>query len=446
MAVAVKRGDNEILMSAQHFEIKAVEEDGAPRMLSFVGSDETPDRDNDIISVNGWDLKNFKMNPVFLWAHDYRTPPIGRAVKVAKEDGKLVFDIEFPEKGVYPFADLVYNLYKGGFMKATSVGFIGKDFEPRNDDAVKDLPEWRRGRKYKKQELLELSAVPVPANPMALQRAKSLGFINDEEESAVQAFMDGTFDGNALKAFKGLEGAYRAETTPETDPEDNKPEETPTPEGTEEGTNTPTGTEEQPQTPSENVENVEKSTDNVVKGGPVTVDVEKGIVTIELEGIGARSFTFEFLKQVDAVAVMKAGATLSKKNKDLLKAASDSILEVLASSESSNEEDKPPVPPDSAKGQKGVDGEGNETAGDPETPESTETPAEETPAPEGKDGEGEEDDKPEGSDDEDVIEIVDTEEETIEFDFGDEEVDAEGVKAAIQGAVKETLDKATGKV
>lgn len=89
----------------------------------------------------------------FLWAHDYTVPPIGRALDVRAVNNQLVFDIEFPVKGIYPLADSVYELYKGGFMKATSVGFQGKEFEPRQGG----------GTLYKKQELLELSAVPVPA-------------------------------------------------------------------------------------------------------------------------------------------------------------------------------------------------------------------------------------------------------------------------------------------
>nr|WP_282599866.1 HK97 family phage prohead protease [Paenibacillus dendritiformis] len=68
--------------------------------------------------------------------------------------------------------DTVYELYKGGFMKATSVGFPVKEFEPRQGG----------GTLYKKQELLELSAVPVPANPEALKFAKSIGLVTNATE------------------------------------------------------------------------------------------------------------------------------------------------------------------------------------------------------------------------------------------------------------------------
>ncbi|OKP90163.1 hypothetical protein [Paenibacillus sp. P32E] len=52
------------------------------------------------------------------------------------ENKQLAFDIEFLVKGLYPLADTVYVLYKGGFMKATSVGFQGKELEPHDKAAV----------------------------------------------------------------------------------------------------------------------------------------------------------------------------------------------------------------------------------------------------------------------------------------------------------------------
>lgn len=153
-------------------QVKQLKSPTENRVLRFIGSTETEDRERDVIRATGWQLENYKKNPVFLWAHDYTVPPIGRALDVRVVDKQLVFDIEFPVKGLYPLADTVYELYKGGFMKATSVGFQGKEFEPRQGG----------GTLYKKQELLELSAVPVPANPEALQLAKSKGLVTSATE------------------------------------------------------------------------------------------------------------------------------------------------------------------------------------------------------------------------------------------------------------------------
>ena len=70
------------------------------RILRFIGSNEARDRDGDIILASGWELDNYKKNPVFLWAHDYTIPPIGRALSVEVNKKQLRFDSEFSEKGV----------------------------------------------------------------------------------------------------------------------------------------------------------------------------------------------------------------------------------------------------------------------------------------------------------------------------------------------------------
>lgn len=168
-----------------NFKVKTVgaEED---RVLRFIGSTETPDRDGDVISADGWELDRYRENPVFLWAHDYKTPPIGKAVRVWVENKKLMFDIEFATADINPFADTIYKLYRGGFLNATSVGFVGKQAVERDDAAVKDTPSWQVGVKFTQQELFELSAVPVPSNPTALQTAKAKGYITATEQESVE--------------------------------------------------------------------------------------------------------------------------------------------------------------------------------------------------------------------------------------------------------------------
>ena len=113
-------------------EVKDVEN----RILEIAGSTEDKDRFGDIIKASGWKLKPFKNNPVFLWAHDYSQPPIGRATRVwiDKETNKLMFKIEFAGSEVYEFADTIYKLYLGGFLHATSVGFIPLDWEGKSEE------------------------------------------------------------------------------------------------------------------------------------------------------------------------------------------------------------------------------------------------------------------------------------------------------------------------
>jgi uncharacterized protein len=147
------------------------------RILDFVGSSEEPDRMGDIVRVNGWKLDNYLKNPVFMWAHDYKSPPIGKCVKVWKSKGELKFRIEFAPKETYEFADTCYKLYKGGYLNAVSVGFAP------DEEGCKDIDGG--GYEYTSQELLELSGVPIPANADALVSARQAKVITMKEFKAV---------------------------------------------------------------------------------------------------------------------------------------------------------------------------------------------------------------------------------------------------------------------
>jgi len=165
----------ELIHKTLDFEVKQVG-DPKDRTLEFVGSTADMDRYGDVIEVEGWDLKNYKKNPVFLWTHDYKQPPVGKAVKVGKTEKGLLFQVKFPTPEEYAFADTVYKLYLGGYLRATSVGFRDLEREP-----ITDKEGRQTGFRYKKQELYELSAVPVPANPSALIMAVQKGVVSPQE-------------------------------------------------------------------------------------------------------------------------------------------------------------------------------------------------------------------------------------------------------------------------
>ncbi|MBT4073541.1 MAG: hypothetical protein HOC77_05985 [Chloroflexi bacterium] len=162
------------------FSVRAVEGDGADLSpdvdgghekiedgpLTLIASTSQEDRAGDVVSASGWDLTAYKANPVFLWAHDYRRPAIGKCVKVwvqdASDGGRLMASIEFAPT---PFAQEIRSLYAAGFMRGVSVGFRAIEMEPRTGSSG------RRGVLFKRQELLEISAAPVPVNAGALVRA-----------------------------------------------------------------------------------------------------------------------------------------------------------------------------------------------------------------------------------------------------------------------------------
>ena len=170
----------EMIRKLMPVEVKEV----GDRTLEIAGSTEDKDRMGDIIRASGWKLGPFKKNPVFMWAHRYDDPPIGRANKVwvDKETNRLMFNVEFAGPEVYEFADTIYKLYKGGFLHATSVGFIPLDWEGKDEENT--IPKFE-GNVFTRQELLELSAVPVPANANALVNARDSGLITIKEFEAL---------------------------------------------------------------------------------------------------------------------------------------------------------------------------------------------------------------------------------------------------------------------
>lgn len=154
------------------------------RRLIMIGTDETRDRDGDIIRLSGWKMDNYRKNPVFLWAHNYGSVPIARAEKVTKrkDPPRMEFQLVFPTKGIYPFADMILELYDGKFINTSSVGFIPAKWEPIPEEEKGDTDN-PYGRLYVSQELLELSGCAVPSNPNALQNAlkgKDFGFKQDD--------------------------------------------------------------------------------------------------------------------------------------------------------------------------------------------------------------------------------------------------------------------------
>lgn len=130
------------------------------RTIKFLISTDSIDRDGDVLDPKGWQVDAYKKNPVVLWSHDYSSLPVAKAISMETTKNGLAAVAEFPAKGVHPFADTVYELLKGGFLSAASVGF-----KPIEQEKAADR---EKGYNYSRQELLEFSVVPIPANPEAL--------------------------------------------------------------------------------------------------------------------------------------------------------------------------------------------------------------------------------------------------------------------------------------
>jgi len=150
-------------------EIEALTEKVGEKLLAIASTD-TKDRVGDVVKVDGWDLKNFKKNPILLFAHKYDEPPIGYAKNIKIQNNQLVFEPIFHEITQLAREIKAMFMAEPPIMKAWSVGFIPLQFDEQDRHIIA------------KQELLEISAVPVPANAEALMlAAKSYSPDNEKE-------------------------------------------------------------------------------------------------------------------------------------------------------------------------------------------------------------------------------------------------------------------------
>lgn len=145
-------------MEKQYITGRVKEVNTESRTLTAYASTIDLDRDGDVIQPMAWanGLDSFKQNPVLLWGHDYRIPPVGKASNVEIDSKGLKFTASFASTD---FANEVWSLYRDGFLNAFSVGFQPEEWTERDG---------MDGVEFTKAQLLEISAVPVPANPHAL--------------------------------------------------------------------------------------------------------------------------------------------------------------------------------------------------------------------------------------------------------------------------------------
>ena len=165
-------------------DISVSTEDIGERSVLFTISKEVVDRDGDILRASGVDFSNYMKNPVFLSFHNSREFPLGKVIKFWVEGNEVKAIVYFPtleELSTDPnnasekakLVDFTYHCYKTGMLNAVSVGFIPIEWI-----------ETENGYDILKWELLEFSAVAVPANQDAIAQAvKSFG--NDFAKSFI---------------------------------------------------------------------------------------------------------------------------------------------------------------------------------------------------------------------------------------------------------------------
>jgi HK97 family phage prohead protease len=179
-------------MEVEVREAAAAPEAGAGATLDFIASTASLDRYHEVIEPAGWRLEAYRRNPVFQNAHNYGDIlfTLGKAlvteVRGVGDERALYQRIQFAVD-VNPVARIAYGLYKGGFLNAVSVGFIPLRWEDGGNGSAASQAAAAPRRRYLEQELLEVSAVSIPANPDALALGLKSGAV---EKGDLQAALD----------------------------------------------------------------------------------------------------------------------------------------------------------------------------------------------------------------------------------------------------------------
>jgi len=159
------------------FNTESVNDDA--KTIDFVLSTNDVDRENEVVNQD-WKLDGFMENPVVLNSHHYEdaTEAIGKIVELTQKPDVLEGRVKFAVNE-NPKAKTIYELYKGGFLNAVSVSFAEAE--------------------EKLNELLEVSAVTVPANMAATAKSKGIDLepIEKEIEKNTKDEIDKLFQGKA---------------------------------------------------------------------------------------------------------------------------------------------------------------------------------------------------------------------------------------------------------
>jgi HK97 family phage prohead protease len=155
------------------FISKAQSIDQKAMTAKFKISDAQTDRMGEIVDQKSWDFKNYMENPLLLWGHDPSQPEyvLGQTLSLAydeKEDATYA-EVRF-DTDINPKAELIFNQVARGTLRAVSVGMIVHSEDSEKDTTI-----------LKDCELLEISVVPIPANPRAIALAFTEGSISSKD-------------------------------------------------------------------------------------------------------------------------------------------------------------------------------------------------------------------------------------------------------------------------
>ncbi len=165
--------------------------DDAPSVGASFG-DNSVGRDGNIFFVDGIQIGNFLRNPIVPYAHIDSEPPVGRVTSLSKAADQLRGTVQFTPADLYPFGYMVGRMYREGWLNAFSVSILPLEFKYATDR------NRQGGIDVTKSDLLEISAVPVPALATALVTARSRGMDTSAALPWIERHLDCSHDRSAV--------------------------------------------------------------------------------------------------------------------------------------------------------------------------------------------------------------------------------------------------------
>lgn len=162
----IQKSDNKEIEIVKSLSIVIKSVNEKKRQIEGIATYEQYDDENDLVLVAGIDLERFIKNPLLLWFHQLENPPIGKIIKIWKDRHMLKFIAQYATKEEYGFADTIYQLTIGGYIKAFSMtATIVPGYYEYNE---------KGGRTVSRCILKELSACCIPINMDSLVNDPSI--------------------------------------------------------------------------------------------------------------------------------------------------------------------------------------------------------------------------------------------------------------------------------
>jgi len=162
---------SKIINKLFQIDIKSIDE--VNRKVTFCFSDDSVDRQGEIVDQSSWKTDRYLSNPLILWGHDPDDPEnvLGQGSDLQLNvNGKSFITAQFDEAEINPRADMIFRQLVKRTLRTVSAGFIPHTVEYEDDIPV-----------LKDCELLEVSVVAIPANANAVALSYKSGDISQKD-------------------------------------------------------------------------------------------------------------------------------------------------------------------------------------------------------------------------------------------------------------------------